>query len=132
MLYTFVDNMRIVLNIPGELTDLNAYIKALNGNRFTANTIKRKETERVAMEARIARLPAIQDYPVTITYRWYSKNKRKDIDNVAFSKKFINDGLVTAGVLEDDSRKYISGFTDEFYVDDKNPRVEVLVQSRKA
>ena len=44
-----------------------------------------------------------------------------------FGKKFINDGLVKAGVLKDDSRKYIDGFTEQFLIDKDSPRVEVSI-----
>ena len=69
----------------------------------------------------------MSNYPVEIVYRWYSRDNRKDIDNVAFAKKFINDGLVKAGVIQNDSRKFIKGFKDEFYIDKENPRVEVQI-----
>lgn len=111
--------------IKGELTDLNKYIKALNSSRWGGNNIKQEETHRVATEARLARLQPVQEYPVKITYRWYSKDERKDTDNVAFAKKFVNDGLVAAGVLANDSRKYVCGFSDEFFIDKNNPRIEV-------
>ena len=117
----------ISLTIKGELTDLNTYIKALNGNRWKGNDIKQTETERVAYEARLARMKPVEQYPVRIIYRWYSPDQRKDTDNVAFSKKFINDGLVVAGILENDSRKFIAGFVDEFYIDKANPRIEVEI-----
>lgn len=116
------------LVIPGELTDLNTFIKAMNGHRLAGNSIKQEETDRVAMECRIARIPEVDKYPVHITYNWYSKDQRKDTDNVAFAKKFINDGLVKAGVLEDDSRKFVAGFSDYFFIDKHNPRVEVNIE----
>lgn len=113
--------------IKGEITDLNTYIKALNSSRWGGNSIKQTETDRVAWEARVARMSPVLKYPVRICYRWYSPDQRKDTDNVAFAKKFINDGLVVAGVLENDSRKYVAGFVDEFYIDKSNPRVEVEI-----
>jgi len=113
--------------IVGELTDLNAYLKALNSYRLIGSKIKREETERVTYEVKFAKIPSPTRYPIRITYRWYSKDNRKDIDNVAFSKKFVNDGMVMAGLLPNDSRKFISGFSDEFYIDSKNPRVEVEI-----
>lgn len=114
--------------ITGQLTDLNSYIKALNGSRWAGNAIKRSETEKVAWTAKVARIEPVAGYPVQITYRWYSVDKRKDLDNIAFSKKFINDGLVEAGVLEGDSRRFISGFKDEFFIDKDNPRVEIFIE----
>lgn len=50
------------------------------------------------------------------------------MDNIAFAKKFILDALVKKGVLKDDGWKWVKGFTDEFFVDKKNPRVEVEME----
>lgn len=124
-----MEQQSLCFTIKGELTDLNAYIKALNSSRFTGNNIKQVETHRVAVEARLASIGPVQNYPVHITYHWYSKDRRMDVDNVAFAKKFCNDGLVEAGVLENDGRKQVSGFSDKFYIDKHNPRVEVTITS---
>ena len=51
-----------------------------------------------------------------------------DKDNIAFAKKFIQDSLVHAGVLANDGWNQIEGFTDDFAVDPKNPRVEVTIE----
>lgn len=118
----------IKIEIPGELTDLNEYIKAINSNRYKANNIKQENTKLVSLCA-IGK-PKVEEYPVHIKFKWYSKNKRKDIDNVAFSKKYVLDGLVLRGILLDDGRKYVSSFTDEFYIDEKNPRVEVEISTQ--
>lgn len=119
----------MTLTIQGELTDLNTYIKAERGHRSQAAAIKRDETDRVAWESHAAGLPRITSYPVHITYTWYSKDERKDIDNVAFAVKFIHDGLVEAGVLDGDGRRHISGFSHAgFLVDRENPRVELAIE----
>lgn len=119
---------KTTITIQGELTDLNTYIKALNASRWDGNAIKQEETNRVALECRVARAEPIEKgYPVHITYNWYSKDNRMDTDNVAFAKKFINDGLVQAGVLENDSRKFVKGFSDNFYIDKTKPRVVVEI-----
>lgn len=118
----------MIFIIPGELTDLNTYINAERTNRFKAAAIKKAETARVALEAGQARLPIITVYPVTIAFRWFTKDLRKDTDNVAFAKKFILDGLVVAGVLTGDGRRHVAGFDYEaFSVDKENPRVEVTI-----
>jgi hypothetical protein len=54
-------------------------------------------------------------FPITITFRWYEKARRRDPDNVcAGGRKLILDGLVTAGILPGDGPNVICGFTDEF------------------
>lgn len=66
--------------------------------------------------------------PVVIHYTWIEPNRRRDKDNIAFAKKFIQDSLVHAGVLQNDGWKHIEHFTDDFAVDPKNPRVEVVIE----
>jgi len=65
--------------------------------------------------------------PVYIRYVWYSKNNKKDQDNVSGAgHKICNDGFQLAGILRNDGRKDIGNITvDEFYIDKKNPRVEI-------
>ena len=113
------------LIIPGELADLNTYINAERSNKYIGAKIKRETTDYITVLAK--RLKTEIRTPVRITYRWYCKNKRKDKSNIAFAKKFIEDGLVTAGVLKNDGWNDIDGFADEFYIDKGNPRVEVEI-----
>ena len=115
----------------GEFTDLNRYIKALNNSRWGGASIKKIETERVYICCKNQKVKSIKDYPVFVIFTWYSKNLKMDIDNVAFAKKFILDGLVKAKVLTNDSRKFVSGFTDYFEIDSGNPRVVVNIISHK-
>ena len=115
------------LVIPGELADLNTFIDDLKASRWRGQRVKNEETDRVAWLAKAQRLQTVTEYPVKITYTWYLKDRRKDLDNIVFAKKFINDGLVRAGVLENDGQKQIMGFSDIFYIDKNNPRVEVEI-----
>ena len=58
---------------------------------------------------------------------WASRTAKKDIDNVCAARKFILDALVSMGILPNDTRKWVRGFTDEFIIDRKNPRTEVEI-----
>jgi len=69
---------------------------------------------------------------VFVTFAWHEPNRRRDADNVAFAKKFILDALVGLGVLPDDSRKYVTGFADEFHVDRQRPRIVVTIERTPA
>lgn len=110
--------------IPGELTDLNTYIQAERTNKFIGSAVKKEETERVHTECIVSR-PQKETGSRFFLFIWYSSSKRKDPDNIAFAKKFIMDGLVKAGVIPDDTQKYVIGFMDLFFIDKENPRVEV-------
>jgi len=119
------------LVIEGELCDLNKYLKVLSNNRFGGGKIKKSETERVYWECKKQGVRPIKNYPVAISFRWYSKDKKKDLDNISFAKKFILDGLVMAKVLKNDSRKFVSEFEDVFFIDKLNPRVQVVIMGER-
>ena len=112
------------LTILGRFPSLNEYVCAERRNRYAGASIKRKETERVKRAART--LPHV-DAPVRVAFLWVEPNKRRDVDNVAFAKKFILDGLVAAGVLDDDDPAHVRGFSDTFDYDKDAPRVEVTI-----
>jgi Holliday junction resolvase RusA-like endonuclease len=113
------------LTIPHELTDLNSYIQAERGNKFAAADIKQTMTWLCTQYAKT--LKPIEKR-VKIIFTWYCKNQKKDPDNISFAKKFILDGLVKAGVLENDGWKNIAGFEDYFIVDADKPRVEIEIR----
>ena len=67
--------------------------------------------------------------PVYMEYTWYARNKRRDLDNISsFGRKVIQDALVQTRVLVNDGWNEIVGFSDQFYVDAANPRIEVLIR----
>ena len=50
--------------------------------------------------------------PVFMEYRWYEKNRRRDLDNISsFGRKVIQDALVQTHVLQNDGWKEIEGFS---------------------
>lgn len=114
------------LLIEGELTALNEYINAERSNRRFAAEIKKDETGYCQDAAEKSDLKLQEtDFPCALIITWYVKNKRKDADNIAFAKKFILDGLVEAGVLPNDNRKYVQGFTDIVKEDKERQRIEI-------
>lgn len=113
--------------IYGRLPSLNEYTLACRGNKFSANNMKIKAEKLILSHARATKLQRIDKYPIKLKISWYEPNKRRDIDNVVFSTKFIQDALVKGGYIENDSQKYITKLEHEVYVDNKNPRIEVEI-----
>lgn len=67
--------------------------------------------------------------PAYIAYRFYEPNKKRDLDNISgYFHKVFQDALVKCGVLANDGWCYITGFSDEFYCDNKNPRIEIEIR----
>lgn len=114
--------------IPGNLPDLNTYVNTNRANRYVGAQIKKDANLLVRISARKFLNNLKIEVPVYIEYHWYCKNKMKDKDNVCFAKKFINDGLQDAGVLLQDNWKAIIGFSDHFYLDKNEPRIEVVLR----
>ena len=112
--------------IQGRLTTANEFIAACNTNRNIGGRLKREEETRICYYALKLRGKLLKK--VRITFEWHEKDKKRDLDNIAFAKKFILDGLQKISVLENDGWKQIAGFEDKFFIDAKNPRVEVIIE----
>lgn len=115
--------------IPGELPDLNTIIaesKKGRGKWQPYNEMKQEYTNIVAWIAKSEIKKQLKKIDLEIT--WICKNRRKDKDNIIAGTKFILDGLVVAGIIEDDGWKQIGDISHKFEVDKDNPRVEVLIK----
>lgn len=92
------------------LTSLNEYINAERGNRFHAAGIKKKMQKDLTVFIRNAiqngRLHR-HDKPCALWFYWTVPNKRRDLDNIAFATKFVQDALVVNGVFPDDNLEHI-------------------------
>lgn len=101
----------VTCEIDMKLPSLNQYINLCKENRYKANAYKQKLEEDIAVFFK--GVPKY-DGPVTIHFHWIEDNRRRDLDNVCFAKKFILDALVKSGHLKDDNRRYVTGFRDTF------------------
>jgi len=99
--------------LPYELTDLNTYINAERRNKFIAAKIKETETSKIALFCKDLQLENKQ-YDVIID--WWTKDKRKDSDNIFFSAKFIFDGLIKAGKLQGDGYKNVRNIHNNRFI----------------
>ncbi|MDR1463804.1 MAG: RusA family crossover junction endodeoxyribonuclease [Oscillospiraceae bacterium] len=121
--------MTHTLAILGTLPGLNEYIAAERGGggKYRAAAMKREAERLITMCARSQLRGVRFAAPVTMHYTWHEPNRRRDKDNVAFARKFIQDALVKSGILQGDGWAYVEGFADRFEVDAKNPRIEVTI-----
>ena len=102
------------IEIPFRLPSLNEYIKAskvIKGKWNAGNQMKQNIQEDIMYF--INKLPKYEK-PVEIHFHWIEENKKRDLDNICYAKKFILDALVKAGKLKNDNRKYVAGFRDTF------------------
>ena len=113
--------------IYGRLSGLNEYTRACRCNKYAGAKMKEQNEVKVMLAA-MAEDKVSFSGKVHITYKWYEKNKRRDLDNIAFAKKFIQDALVRCEILQGDSWQYVVGFEDKFFIDKENPRIEVEIR----
>ena len=107
------------------MPDFNSLVNAMKGHWSAWHTEKKRWTDKVALLSKAARLHPYT-VPVRVEMTHYSRDRRRDPDGIrTVASKFILDGLVVAGVLPDDSQRWVLGFTDHFEVDKQRPRVVV-------
>jgi len=99
------------------LMGLNEYTAYNRANKYKGAKSKKREQAYIIWCIR-EQLGNIKiEKPVIGHFTWIEENKRRDLDNICFAKKFILDALVEAKILKDDNRKIVTNFTDEFGYD---------------
>ena len=116
--------------IYGRLDGLNDYTKACRSSVFEGNGMKKRNQKAVRNAILATKLLKVSKYPITLKITWYEPNKRRDIDNIVFATKFIQDALVQMGVIENDSQKFIDALVHDVKIDKENPRIEVEIIER--
>lgn len=117
----------ITLTIYGRLPGLNEYTLKCRQNRFAGANMKKKAEELIGDFIK-SQVTVSFEGSVTLDFRWFEQNKKRDLDNICFAKKFILDALHNNGIISADSWKGVVGFTDRFFVDKDNPRIEVDIK----
>lgn len=116
-----------MLIITGRLPGRNEAENAARTSWATGANLKKTNTERVYWECKAQRLEPVKGM-AHITVTFYEKDYRRDTDNILGGLKYILDGLVNAGIIVDDGRKYVDLSVNPVMVDKKNPRIEVEIE----
>jgi len=114
------------LVIPGELPGLNEIIEYSKEHWAKYAGEKHNRTEEIAYLAKSQIKGKYQK--VDLAFTWFCKNKKRDKDNIIAGQKFVLDGLVAAGVIENDGWEQIGNISHFFSIDKENPRVEVIIK----
>lgn len=89
----------------GSLPSTNDLIQLNRTNRFAGASMKRKYTQELATVFGNQSKTRYKGH-VTVSVDFYESTLRRDDDNVLSGLKYILDGLVTAGIIHDDSPKW--------------------------
>lgn len=88
----------MLIHLDYEFMGWNDYIRVERGNKYKANNIKQDEKAFIGFTVRERYTGT---YPVTLTLKPHYQHKKGDLDN--FRMKGLIDGLVCAGVIENDN-----------------------------
>ena len=116
-----------------KLPTINDIIRRTNRNRFIGARLK-ADTDAIIKNYIYESLDAGRikkvKKPVVILIDYY-EGKRRDVDNIQSSQKFILDSLVEAGVLEDDSQKYVKQIYHRIFNSKKEYSVVYLLNENE-
>ena len=90
------------LIIDGTLAGLNEYTKACRGKRYSGAKMKKDNEAIIKNYIFLQGIKPLKGR-VKLAFRWYEPNRKRDL----------------------------TGFTDEFFVDKENPRIEVSIHEIK-
>ena len=114
--------------IKGTFPGRNEEINADRRHWKSGGDLKKQYTEITAWEAKTQHIKPVAD-KCSIRIRCYEPNLRRDSDNVqSGAVKPILDGLKLAGIIKDDSRKYVKLTQLPVELDRVNPRIEIWIE----
>lgn len=97
--------------IQEKLPSLNEYVNVNRRNRYAGANFKEDVEEIIGMYIQqglsSGTLTPMDDTPCEVHIDWYERTKKRDVDNIQSSQKFILDALQKNGVLKKDSRKFV-------------------------
>jgi len=108
-----------------KLPSLNEVIRH-NRSHYMAGVKYKQEIEEVIGWFIVgAKLQPVTHYPVEINLTYYEPNKRRDLDNIVSSQKFILDALQRFNIIKNDNQKCVSKInikvsasdTKEYYIE---------------
>lgn len=110
------------------MPDLNNYLAECGRHPVKGGKMK-KDYMMVAANAIRKQLPRVKiNGRVRIHYRYYEPSRRRDPSNInAFAVKVIEDALQTCGTISNDGWANIAGYSQDFFVDENDPRIEVTI-----
>lgn len=119
------------ITIEGKFPSMNEFIDAnrRSKGRFNkGNAMKQQSQNEISWQILKQHRKLHIDKPVKLIYSYYEPNKKRDLDNISgYFHKVFQDALVNCGVIHNDNWHYIVAFTDEFYIDNKHPRIEIKI-----
>ena len=109
---------RNMFTIPGKLPGYNEQCEADRKNAIAGYRL-RNDTENMILFLIRASMNRGNTRkimkPCRIHFDWCECRTNRDLDNIFFAKKYILDALQVAGILPNDSQKWVQHLSDDFH-----------------
>lgn len=116
--------------IKAKLPSLNQVVEKNRANKYAGAKFKKDIEEVIGWAIKQAltmkKLKPVQR-PCVIHIDWHEATKRRDVDNIQSSQKFVLDAMVQNGILINDSRRYVKQVKHEI-IDDSIDFVVVKIE----
>ena len=96
--------------ISEKLPSLNDVIAKNRANKYLGAKFKNQIEQTISeyiLEAKIRGILKPINEPCIVYLYWHERTKRRDVDNIQSSQKFILDALQKCGIIPNDNRKYV-------------------------
>lgn len=118
-------DITILGQVPAQKNDKRMAINRRTGKPFPVSGKNVKEWQKSAALQLASSYKGKADGKVVVAYQFYVKDdRRRDIDNMIAT---VNDAIVKAGLIEDDSWRWLSIGGADAEIDRENPRVELFI-----
>ena len=120
------ESIMIVLPLPPRILSPNCPA-GTRGGRF-ARAAAAKKHKRAAFFTTLDAARGMRFEKASVAAKFYHKTSRRrdDVNHLAMLKAAY-DGIVQAELIPDDDREHLRTVGAEFFVDKKNPRVELIL-----
>ncbi len=122
------ESVLVVLPLPPAVLSPNVQVGSRGSRMKKAGAAKdyRARARRAAEELAVESGPWARA-TVSVTFFPAARRRRDDVNHLAMLKPAY-DGLVDAGLLEDDDAAHLTTLGAEFEIDRKTPRVELRIE----
>ena len=112
------------ITIPGKFESLNEYITQSRSSVYAGNNMKRRDQNIIC---RYIPKGAKFTY-IKVIFRYFEPTAKRDKDNISgYFHKIFFDALTQAKAIPNDGWNHVGDMEDHYYVDKKNPRIEVVI-----
>jgi hypothetical protein len=119
----------LTITFESKIPTLNEYIDVERTNKYGAASMKKSATTNCMDESLNHRGLIDPNGLYDVVAHWETKDNRLDPDNVYFGIKFVLDGMVKAGIINNDGRKNIRNINNEIETTGENKLILTLIKA---